>query len=278
MAANKHAALLQLRQRFIREKNFGLNHLQEGIDKILPDAASSEAQSWKAHVNALSDAGYEINRTYRGLMYPPSSEIETAQALQLDGAAKRAAIRSQRKLEASGVMPPDGEVGPVRPSKSIFARRIEQKAKDAKGKNGRRPDFLALECVIEGTDEVKHRNQTVSRDKCTWCTGCDKQTKGYDPTRVQNHAHMCQELQANWPELWALVDEERGGKSVSVALETGDTSLTLPFANLRGPRWLISIQRQAKIDLLLFKLIICCALPFALLLSNPFFIEFVFRP
>jgi hypothetical protein len=70
MAANKHAALLQLRQRFIREENFRLNHLQEGIDKILPDAASSEAQSWKAHVNALSDASYEINKEGKNVPWP----------------------------------------------------------------------------------------------------------------------------------------------------------------------------------------------------------------
>ncbi|KAF7344297.1 Zinc finger bed domain-containing protein 1-like [Mycena venus] len=101
-----------------------------------------------------------------------------------------------------------------------------------------------------------------------------------------------QKIQSEWKELWALVNEERGGASLSTALKEGKTSALPP---LRKPleakttalggntsslhnyftATKITQERQAQIDLLLFKLIICCALPFALL-GNPFFIDFVF--
>lgn len=54
-----------------------------------------------------------------------------------------------------------------------------------------------------------------------------------------------------------------------------DTSQELPGIKNFFPAIKITPERQAKLDLLLFKFIICCALPFTLL-ENPFFIEFIY--
>lgn len=127
---------------------------------------------------------------------PLSSEarvITAGNALDgLDGENKRAAVRLQRKIDNSGVVPPEGEVGPVRLAKSIFARRIDQLKKDAKGKSGRKRDFLADECVIAGKDIVHRKDGTTGEDKCTWCVACDRKSAGHDANRIKNHAYDCQ--------------------------------------------------------------------------------------
>lgn len=212
-------------------------------------------------------------------------------------------------------MPADGEVGPVRHAKSIYARRIEKLRNAAKGKNGRKRDFLADECVITGTASVSRKDGTTKEDNCTWCIACTKKTAGHDPVRIKTHAHQCQvgpckfildsvliplqTLQAKYHDLWVLVDHERGGSSLSTALEEGNSnalpavrkavetpaSQAVPNPAVSTPGASQSIreyfaptkitrERQAQIDLLLFKLIICCAIPFSLL-GSPFFIEFV---
>lgn len=123
------------------------------------------------------------------------------------------------------------------------------------------------------------------------------------PMNIHSTDITFQVVQAEWSELWALVDAERGGSSLSTALKTGNTSGLAPVRkpadtkttaattasgntvlseSAKSTQGLleyftptrISRERQAQIDLLLFKLIICCALPFSLL-GNTFFIEFV---
>ncbi|KAJ7909860.1 hypothetical protein B0H13DRAFT_1877267 [Mycena leptocephala] len=218
---------------------------------------------------------------------------------QLDGPSRRDAERLRRALEDSGVLPADGEVGPVRHAKSIYARRIEKLKNAAKGRNGRKRDFLADECVIPGTASVTRKDGTTKEDPCTWCIACDKKTAGHDPVRIKTHAHQCQTLQAKYHDLWVLVDHERGGSSLSTALEEGNSSalpavrkavetpasqaIPNPATSTPGASQgireyftptKIRRERQAQIDLLLFKSIICCAIPFSLL-GSPFFIEFV---
>ncbi|KAJ7195589.1 hypothetical protein B0H12DRAFT_1082167, partial [Mycena haematopus] len=227
-------ALLKLRQRFITEENFGLNHFEDGIGALLPDKSSPDWKTWSAHGNALMTAYEDIVKDGKPGEWPEpplSSDVRSgpANALDgLDGQNERAAIRLQRKIDNSGVVPPEGQVRPVRTEKSIFARRIEQLQRDAKGKPGRKRDFLADECVIAGVDTARHRDGTTTEEKCTWCVGCDKKAAGHDANRIKNHAFDCQKIQAEWPELWALVDAERGGSALSVVLDQGNLSALPP--------------------------------------------------
>ncbi|KAJ6580685.1 hypothetical protein B0H19DRAFT_1250987 [Mycena capillaripes] len=223
--------LLKLRQRFITEEAFGGNLLHEGINAILTDQSSVEWKTRTAHAGALMSAWEVIVKDGMPGEWPepPLSSDGPGTALdQLTGETARAAIRLKRKSEHAGVLPP-GEVGPIRHAKSIFAQRIEQLENDNKGKTGRKRDFLADECVIAGTDRVRRQNGKVEDDKATWCIRVSKpirasENAGHDPTRIKNHAYQCQKLQAEWPELWELVDKERGGSSLSTALSDGNTS------------------------------------------------------
>ncbi|KAJ6506909.1 hypothetical protein C8R45DRAFT_923069 [Mycena sanguinolenta] len=96
--------------------------------------------------------------------------------------------------------------GPVRPAKSIFASRIEQRKKEATGKSGRKPNFLTDECVIAGKEIITRKDKTTGEEKYTWCIGCNRKAAGHDATRIKNHAFNCQKLQAECPALWALGD------------------------------------------------------------------------
>ncbi|KAJ6587391.1 hypothetical protein B0H10DRAFT_2221163 [Mycena sp. CBHHK59/15] len=49
-------SLLQPRQRFITEEAFGINHIHDEIDRLLPDKASPASKSWSAHVTELITA------------------------------------------------------------------------------------------------------------------------------------------------------------------------------------------------------------------------------
>ncbi|KAJ6449302.1 hypothetical protein C8R47DRAFT_1084768 [Mycena vitilis] len=229
MDPETQAALVKLHHRFIDEHDFKLNYFHEGLNQLLPDQASAEWKAWHAHGASLITAWEIIVKDGGAADWPlPPFSSETGSepnALdQLTGENERAVIRAQRKMDASGVLPAPGEVGPVRHAKSIFAQRIEDLEKEAKGKTGRRRDFLADECVIVGTHTVIRRAGKSEEDKCTYCVGCDRKAAGHDPTRIKSHAFQCQKLQAEWPELWALVNTERGGASLSTALEEGNTS------------------------------------------------------
>ncbi|KAJ7271554.1 hypothetical protein C8J57DRAFT_1226139 [Mycena rebaudengoi] len=310
-------ALLALRQRFITEEPFGLNHLRDGIASLLPDLKSKAWEVWDAHITELADAYEHIVRDSENIPWPepPLYTDLSGQPVnafdELDAGAKRDSVRAQRMLEASGVLPKDGDVGPVRSAKSIFVGRIAKRKQEFAGRNGRKPDFLADECVIPGTYIATKNNGVKKQEKCNWCIACDKKAAGHDPARIKNHAHTCEpepglierrsyRLRCRDCGLWSM--RKRGGSSLSVALETGDTQSLPPvrkLANKEAPPVLgkaatpfqadteasagitdyftptkISRERQAQIDLLLFKFVICCALPFTLL-GNTFFLEFV---
>jgi hypothetical protein len=132
-------ALLKLRQRFTNEDSFGGNDFQDGMDTLLPAHSSSDWTTRTAHGNALLTAYKDIVKDVKLGKWP---EVRTSYSARrhaltyarimpgnaldsLDVGSRRAAIRLQRKIDGSGVAPAEGDIGPVRPAKSIFARRIE---------------------------------------------------------------------------------------------------------------------------------------------------------
>ncbi|KAJ7142987.1 hypothetical protein C8R44DRAFT_974430 [Mycena epipterygia] len=155
-------ALLKLRQQFIDVENFGINDIQDGIEKILPDQESASRKIWIAHVGDLNVAWERIVKGQESILWPevhlfPRTPAAPANAFdQLKGAEQCAAVRAQRKLETSGFLPSEGNVEPIHSAKSIFAACIEQKQKQST--TGRKRDFLADECVIQGTQSVTRKN------------------------------------------------------------------------------------------------------------------------
>ncbi|KAJ6624407.1 hypothetical protein B0H10DRAFT_2324854 [Mycena sp. CBHHK59/15] len=307
MDKGQQEALLKLHQRFITEEAFSLTEFDDGVNTVLPDQSSVEWQTWYAHGAALITAWELMVKDgtageWPEIQLPLSSEVRSTPGntvSQLNGESTHNAERLRCALEDSGVLPADGEVGPVHQAKSIYARCIEKLKNAAKGKNGLKRDFLADECVIAGTASATRRDGTTKKDTCTWCIACDKNTVGHDPVRIKTHAHQCQTLQAKYHDLWILVNHERGGSSLSTALEEGNSNalpavckavetpasqaVPNPAASTPGASQgiheyftptKIMCEGQAQIDLLLFKFIICCAIPFSLL-GSPFFIEFV---
>ncbi|KAJ6622587.1 hypothetical protein B0H10DRAFT_1944494 [Mycena sp. CBHHK59/15] len=288
MDKGQQEALLKLHQRFITEEAFGLTEFDDRVNTVLPYQSSVEWQTWHAHVTALITAWELIVKDSTAGEWP-----------ELNGESRHDTERLRCALEDSSVLPADGEVRPVCHAKSIYARCIKKLKNAAKGKNGHKRDFLADKCVIVGTASATRRDGTTKEDTCTWCIACDKKTVGHDPVRIKTHAHQCQTLQAKYHDLWILVDHERGGSSLSTALEEGNSNalpavrkavetpalqaVPNPAASTPGASQgireyfaptKITREHQAQIDLLLFKFIICCAIPFSLL-GCPFFIEFV---
>ncbi|KAJ7292231.1 hypothetical protein C8J57DRAFT_1492721 [Mycena rebaudengoi] len=189
MDKTTQAALLNLRQRFIAEDAFGLNDLNDGIARLLPNTESSAWKVWSAHSSELGDA-------YEHIIKPPLYTDLSGQPVnafdQLTGGAQRDGVRAQRKLETSGVLPANGDVGPIRSAKSIFAARIASRKKEFEGRNGRKPNFLADECVIPGKYTVVDKTKGTTKDQqCNWCIACDKKATGHDPICIKNHAHIC---------------------------------------------------------------------------------------
>ncbi|KAJ7879787.1 hypothetical protein B0H14DRAFT_2566633 [Mycena olivaceomarginata] len=158
---------------------------------------------------------------------------------------------------------------------------------------GRRDTQLELDALGSGRGKAKAPGNSEGRE--AGAAGDERgnqegrrRRRGYQDDgggrEKQSTANVCKiAVNSNWPELWVLVDEERGGKSVSVALETGDMS-SLPAlrkpsepavastSKSKNPAPISEYFNPVKISI---QRIICCALPFALL-GNPFFIEFVF--
>ncbi|KAJ6614391.1 hypothetical protein B0H10DRAFT_1950757 [Mycena sp. CBHHK59/15] len=253
---------------------------------------------WIAHVGDLNVTWERILKGGEIIPWPePPFSVGTPGAPantfdQLDGVEQHMAVWAQHRLDTalvhlglgssctscwvafskvSGVLPSKGIVGSICSTKSIFAAHIERKLKESM--TGHKHDFLAGGCVIPGTQTVTHKNRAIEDDKCTWRL-----------VHIKNHVHQCQKLQAEWHDPWASVDTERGGSSLSETLETAsesagstvlqeNTSSSTKIAEYFTPTK-ISPEWQAQIDLLLFKLIICCTIPFSLL-GNTFFLEFI---
>jgi hypothetical protein len=69
MDKTKQEKLLQERKSFIEEEGYGLNHLQDVIDKLLPDKCTFWT-AWTTHANELISAWERIKKAGEIVPWP----------------------------------------------------------------------------------------------------------------------------------------------------------------------------------------------------------------
>ncbi|KAJ7853279.1 hypothetical protein B0H14DRAFT_2580442 [Mycena olivaceomarginata] len=298
-------ALLIARSAYIDQPEYGIPDFRNVIEAHTPEGSPERAE-WLAHINPLTAA----MRQEEDLPEPPgtspsvpatrkrkSKNVAPTLAGALSEIGQRhAAIRAQRKLDMEGAAA-EGDIGPAR-------------AQSSRSKiTGRKPDELADQLVIKEVEKnSKQKDVTV-----VYCLACDHRTAYHNPIRIKEHAVSCSALAEMFPSLYQTavkVSAERGngnGKplklrtvrkegsilasvpSVAGTSEFGsEMDVDHPQTGMGGPttdpgtggisQYYTPIKmtpaRQAALDLALFQLVICAALPFSFV-DNPWLINFL---
>ncbi|KAG6889030.1 hypothetical protein C0992_006653 [Termitomyces sp. T32_za158] len=191
----------------------------------------------------------------------PQSDVKQGQL----GKKAREKEQLERKSRLEGAI----GVGPAR--QSNFSTTV-------KAGPGRSRIELLDDLVITCQEPKSSSNPDLQ--VVSYCVACDKRTVGRDFKRALDHAGTkCETLRKQWPQLYQRTKNSLVQRSVSNALEKGNTK------NLSNVRKLdteiplqrqgsllehfntakISQQQQAYLDLILFKFFICCAIPFSVL-------------
>ncbi|KAF8191063.1 hypothetical protein K438DRAFT_1762979 [Mycena galopus ATCC 62051] len=289
-------AILIARSAYIETDDYGIPDWQAVIETHTAEGTPERA-AWLAHLTAVIDAVKEE----KNIPEPPA--IATGSTVAISGGKRQkksaapvpgapeferdqrhAQIRAQRILDLEGA-PAEGEVGPAR------AKQV-----------GRRRDKVVDNLIIE-EDELNSKQKLV---KVVYCIACDQRTVYRNPQRIKEHAFQCTKLAELFPNLYedsVKANAERGnGVAPSSKLRTKQKQGIIP-GNLRpamevdqpnteagsstadsnikeyfAPKKLSDARQaalQAALDIALFQLVICAALPFSFV-ENPWLINLLF--
>ncbi|KAJ7051284.1 hypothetical protein C8F01DRAFT_1339663 [Mycena amicta] len=199
----------------------------------------------------------------------------SASIAELGATAATAQIRAQRKIELDG----GPAVGPARSS-------------NVKAKGRKRDTSTLVDDLI-----IQEEEPSASGDKMVpvvYCIGCDLRNAQRNPKRIKSHAIGCSKIQANFPSLYKkLIAESSSNLKSETAhkaqagrhhddeppldpdlpdAEVGDAAPTQGKINEYFEPVKMTPMRQAAIDLALFQLVICAALPFSFV-ENPWLVN-----
>ncbi|KAK7029203.1 hypothetical protein R3P38DRAFT_3516264 [Favolaschia claudopus] len=287
-------ALLVARETFIEEETYKIPDFKDVVETHTVEG-TPERVAWDAHILALTDA-LEDNKPI------PEAPGSTSTAASAGSGKKKKAspaagaaeseqqkrhtqIRFQRKLDLEGA-PAAGEVGPARVPKQQV---------------GRKRDTLVDDLIIEETELGKKDKEII----VVYCIACDNRTAYRNPARIKEHALQCPEVASLFPTVYAKlvqanadrgngavpppkvrtkqkggivpgnslpemeVDEPRADSSRPSVDGSGSSTVKEYFSPLK-----MTDARQALLDLALFQLVICAALPFSFV-ENPWLINFL---
>ncbi|KAJ7048477.1 hypothetical protein C8F01DRAFT_1379928 [Mycena amicta] len=194
----------------------------------------------------------------------------SASIAELGATAATAQIRAQRKIELDG----GPAVGPARSS-------------NVKAKGRKRDTSTLVDDLI-----IQEEEPSASGDKMVpvvYCIGCDLRNAQRNPKRIKSHAIGCSKIQANFPSLYKKLIAESSSNlklmprtkqtttnhrwiPISRMLKWGDAAPTQGKINEYFEPVKMTPMRQAAIDLALFQLVICAALPFSFV-ENPWLVN-----
>ncbi|KAJ7330478.1 hypothetical protein DFH08DRAFT_1022764 [Mycena albidolilacea] len=287
--------LLTARTAFIEQADYSIPDWVNVVD-LQTAEGTEERAAWSAHITAVTDV-IEGKKT---IPEPPGVAPATVDPKRKRGKAKQVTltrvptekqlqhekIRAQRILDLEGAAPA-GDVGPSR------------------GKTaGRRRDTLADDLVIVEGEE----NKKGELSEAVYCIACDTRAQFRNPQRIKEHAVTCAKLAEIFPKLYQKVVvecAERGrgdGKTLKLRTKTKlSAAAPAPAADAKSDQGVemevdtsvndsgtsakpsikeyytpvkMTPARQAMLDLALFQLVICAALPFTFV-DNPWLINFL---
>ncbi|KAJ7887645.1 hypothetical protein B0H14DRAFT_3430678 [Mycena olivaceomarginata] len=208
----------------------------------------------------------------------PLKKKGTATAFPTSEQAERhAAIRAQHILDLEGAAAM-GDTGPSHTQ----PQRV-----------GRKYNKLVDDLIIEEEILNKDPNTKLKTTIIVYCIACNQDTKFHNPNHIKEHVLSCKNLAELFPSLLTKVIKECGehGKGTGKLLPNNEAGLhievdhpevnTAGSASTSGPgiaEYYTPVKmtpaRQAALDLALFQLVICAALPFSFV-GNPWLINFL---
>ncbi|KAJ3504352.1 hypothetical protein NLJ89_g7973 [Agrocybe chaxingu] len=295
ISAQQRTALLDLCHKFVNcGEEVNLSHLLDLLAQTIHDHESQEWQDWSKYMAELNEAWVLIYKEGEDTAWPepPPEILQAGPAAMVDAGdvttlttvawhllsqdvqkTQRAQMRAQRKLELEG----GGEIGAARNPKSAEQRR----------RGGRTRNALADELVFQ----FKEPNNNGELMPVVYCIACDHRRVGRDTGRIREHGEECKKLPVYFPTLFKQLIEDLAARAHSTKLE--GKSNPPPAANFnsykdgaqeksRESDTILTYMNPAKIsekhkihiELTMFRMFICCALPWALM-NSEFFINFV---
>ncbi|KAK7057889.1 ribonuclease H-like domain-containing protein [Favolaschia claudopus] len=283
LSESAHGALLVARDAFIEQQDYGIPDFKSVVETHTVEGTPERA-AWDAHILALTDALEDDKpfpeapgSTATAASGKKKKKSSPAAAEESEQQKRHTRIRFQRKLDLEGA-PAAGEVGPGRTNKQQV---------------GRKRDTLVDDLIIE-EKEVSGKDKAIT---AVYCIACDHRTSHRNPARIKEHALQCPDVATIFPTLFAKLVQTNADRGNGVvpppkvrtkqkegivpgnSLPAMDVDQPLPDASSSTVKEYftplkMTDARQALLDLALFQLVICAALPFSFV-ENPWLINFL---